>query len=309
MRILLYVPDADHQPWNDALRQALPQASVRVWRPGDDGAADYLIVWKPPAELLRPRSGLQAVFLLGAGADSVLQASSALSPAIPIVRLEDAGMAMQTAEYVTHAVLRYYRRFDEMDAQQREKMWRRLPAHDKTEFGVGILGLGQLGGRVAQALRIFGFPLHGWSKSAKRVDGIQCYAGAQELPALLRRSRVLVCALPLTPETEGILNRATLLQLPHGAYVINVARGGHLVEADLLQLLQEGHLAGATLDVFREEPLPPAHPFWNEARITITPHSSAQTLLKPSIAQIAEKIAALEQGTPISGVVDRARGY
>lgn len=309
MRILLYVPDADHQPWSDALRQALPQASVRVWRPGDEEAADYLIVWKPPAELLRPRSGLQAIFLLGAGADSVLQASGALSPAIPVVRLEDAGMAMQTAEYVTHAVLRYYRRFDEMEAQQRAKVWRRLPAYDKSEFGVGILGLGQLGSRVAQALRIFGFPLHGWSKSAKRIDGIQCYAGAQELPALLRRSRVLVCALPLTAETEGILNRATLSQLPHGAYVINVARGGHLVETDLLHLLQEGHLAGATLDVFREEPLPSAHPFWNEARITITPHSSAQTLLKPSIAQIAEKIAALEQGSPISGVVDRARGY
>lgn len=309
MRLLLSVPDPDFQPWLDALQHALPQATVRIWQAGDNEAADYLIVWKPPAEVLQPRTGLKAVFLLGAGADAVLQAPQSLPPSIPIVRLEDAGMAMQMAEYVSYAVLRYYRRFDEMDAQQRARIWQRLAAHDKSEFGIGILGLGQLGGRIAQALRTFGFPLHGWSKTAKRIDGMQCYAGVQELPALLRRARVLVCALPLTAETKDILNRATLSQLPHGAYVINVARGAHLVEQDLLQLLREGHLAGAMLDVFRDEPLPPEHPFWHEPRITITPHSSAQTLLKQSIAQIAGKIAAIEQGSPISGIVDQARGY
>lgn len=309
MRLLLHIPDTDSQPWIEALRHALPQASVRIWQPGDNDAADYLVVWKPPVEILQPRAGLQALFLLGAGADSVLRASHALPPSLPIVRLEDAGMAMQMAEYVSYAVLRYYRRFDEMEAQQREQIWQRLASHDKSEFGIGILGLGQLGGRIAHALRTFGFPLHGWSKTAKRIDGIQCYAGMHELPALLRRARVLVCALPLTAETEDILNRNTLSQLPRGAYVINVARGAHLVEQDLLHLLGEGHLAGATLDVFREEPLPQGHPFWTNARITITPHSSAHTLLKSSIAQIAEKIAALEQGSPISGIVDRTRGY
>jgi glyoxylate/hydroxypyruvate reductase A len=151
--------------------------------------------------------------------------------------------------------------------------------------------------------------LYGWSKTPKLIDGMLCHAGPTGLPAVLRHTRILVCALPLTPETEGILNRATLSQLPRGAYVINVARGAHLMEADLLQLLQEEHLAGAMLDVFREEPLPQDHPFWRDPRITITPHSSAQILVKPSIAQIAEKIAALEQGSPISGMVDRAKGY
>jgi glyoxylate/hydroxypyruvate reductase A len=309
MRILLYVPDSDCRPWIDALRRPLPQASVRAWKEGDQDPADYLIVWKPPAHVLQPRKSLKAVFLLGAGADAALHSAHALPPTMPIVRLEDAGMAMQMAEYVSYAVLRYYRRFDEFEQQQREQVWQVLAAHDKSEFGIGILGMGQLGSRIAQALRTFGFPLHGWSKTPKRIDGMQCYAGPQELPALLRRSRVLVCALPLTSETQSILQRATLAQLPQGAYLINVARGAHLVEEDLLALLGEGHLAGATLDVFRDEPLPASHPFWTEPRITITPHSSAQIMLKQSIAQIAEKIAALEQGIPIRGIVDRERGY
>jgi len=162
---------------------------------------------------------------------------------------------------------------------------------------------------VAQALRGFEFPVQGWSRTPRQVEGITCHAGADGLGAFLASTQVLVNLLPLTPDTENILNRETLAQLRPGAYVINVARGAHLVDADLLALLDSGHLAGATLDVFRTEPLPADHPFWRHRRITVTPHTSARTLRDESIAQIAGKIRALGRGEPITGVVDPLRGY
>ncbi|HSV46594.1 MAG TPA: NAD(P)-dependent oxidoreductase, partial [Ramlibacter sp.] len=177
------------------------------------------------------------------------------------------------------------------------------------DYPVGVMGLGVLGQRVAQALAGFEFPVNGWSRSPREVAGIHCFAGEARMGAFLAASRFLVCLLPLTPDTEGLLNRATLSQLQAGGYVINVARGGHLVDADLIALLDSGHLAGATLDVFRTEPLPSEHPFWAHPKITVTPHTSARTLREESIAQIAGKIAAFERGEPLAGVVDRQRGY
>jgi len=171
------------------------------------------------------------------------------------------------------------------------------------------MGLGVLGERVARALQTFDFPVNGYSRSPKAIPGVHSFAGPAQLPEFLRASRVLVNLMPLTPETENILNRDTLAQLPQGGYVINVARGRHLVDDDLIALIDSGHLAGATLDVFRTEPLPSEHPFWRHPRITVTPHTSARTLRSESIAQIAGKILALQQGQPIRGVVDRQRGY
>jgi glyoxylate/hydroxypyruvate reductase A len=162
---------------------------------------------------------------------------------------------------------------------------------------------------VARALAALEFPVNGWSRSPKDLDGVRGFHGGARLPDFLAASRVLVCLLPLTPDTRDILNRANLLQLPRGAYLINVARGAHLVDDDLLELLDSGHLAGATLDVFRTEPLPPQHPFWAHPKITVTPHISARTLLVESIAQIAGKIVALERAEPVRGVVDLQRGY
>ena len=171
------------------------------------------------------------------------------------------------------------------------------------------MGLGVLGSRVAQALQAFDFPVNGWSRSAKQLPGVQCFAGDGGLSPFLAASRVLVNLLPLTAQTENILNQRTLSQLQSGGYVINVARGAHLVDADLLALLDSGHLAGATLDVFRTEPLPTGHPFWHHPKLTLTPHTSARTLRDESIAQIARKIRALQRGEPIAGVVDPVRGY
>jgi len=238
-----------------------------------------------------------------------LQLGDGLPVGVPIIRLDDVGMGVQMAEYVTHAVLRYFRRFDQFDAQSRAQQWRPIKPFDKTDFTVGILGIGTLGQRIADALAHFEFPLHGWSRSPKNLPGITCFSGNDGLDAFLRGSRVVVCVLPLTPETSRILGRANLAKMPKGAYLINVARGGHVVEADLLEMVQDGHIAGATLDVFDVEPLLAQHPFWQEPRITITPHIGALTLIDESAQDIAAKIKALQRGEAVTGIVDRLKGY
>jgi glyoxylate/hydroxypyruvate reductase A len=313
MQILFYSPDNKPEPWLAGLAQTLPEASVQVWQHGMDTEnvvpADYIVAWKPPAAMLAGHPRLKAVFNLGAGVDAILQLADALPPNVPVVRLDDAGMAVQMAEYVTYAILRHFRRFDDYELQARQQQWRFLKPNDKGDFSVGILGLGVLGSRIAEAVQHFGFPLRGWSRSRKDLPGIECFAGGDELEAFLRGTRILVCVLPLTAETTQILNRSTLEKLPKGAYLINVARGAHVAESDFLALIKSDHLAGATLDVFRNEPLPAQHPFWQEPRISITPHISALTLRDNSIGQIAEKIRALEQGKPIAGIVDLSKGY
>lgn len=309
MRILFYAVGANPAPWLADLQAALPDARLRVWEAGDDAPADYAVVWKPPGEMLRGRGGLLGIFNLGAGVDAILQLGPDLPPGVPIVRLDDAGMGVQMAEYVSHAVLRYFRRFDQFDLQQRSGQWRFMKPFDKDKFSVGILGLGVLGSRIATSLAPFGFPLHGWSRMPKEMAGVTCHDGAAGLDAFLAASQVVVCLLPLTTETTGLLNRDTLSKMPRGGYLINVARGAHLVEEDLLPLLRSGQIAAATLDVFRQEPLPAHHPFWQEPRITITPHIAAVTLRADSARQIAAKINCLQRGEMIQGVVDRARGY
>ena len=309
MHILFHAPDSNPEAWRTALGKAMPTAEVRIWQDGDDAPADYAVVWKPPREMLQPARGLKAIFNIGAGVDAILELGDRLPAEVPVIRLDDAGMGVQMAEYVTHAVLRYFRRFDEYDAQARAMQWRFLKPYSKADFTVGILGLGLLGSRIAASLTQLEFPLCGWSRSAKDLPGIACHHGADGLDAFLRASRVVVCVLPLTPETARILNRANLAKLPRGAFLVNVARGGHLVEADLLELVQDGHIAAATLDVVDDEPLPVAHPFWREPRITLTPHVAALTLRDESARQIAGKVAALERGEAVAGVVDRLKGY
>jgi glyoxylate/hydroxypyruvate reductase A len=187
--------------------------------------------------------------------------------------------------------------------------WSYRKPRNRADFPVGVMGLGVLGERVARALRVFEFPVNGYSRSPKQIDGVRCFAGAEQLGDFLQASRILVNLMPLTPETENILNQASLSKLQAGGYLINVARGRHLVEEDLIALLDSGHLAGAMLDVFRTEPLPAGHPFWQHPKITVTPHTSARTLRDESIAQIAGKILALQRGEPIRGEVDHQRGY
>jgi glyoxylate/hydroxypyruvate reductase A len=272
------------------------------------------VVWAPPQAFIDEQPGLKALFNIGAGVDALLRLR--LPPGMRVVRLDDAGMSVQMAEYVCQAVIRHFREFDVAEADMAAGKWAFRKPRSRADFAVGIMGLGVLGSRVAQALQVFEFPVNGWSRSAKpatgALAGVHSFAGDAQLPDFLAASRVLVNLLPLTAQTENILNHANLLQLPAGAYVINVARGAHLVDADLLALLASGHLAGATLDVFRTEPLPAGHPFWPHPKLTLTPHTSARTLRDESVAQIARKIRALETGQPISslaGVVDTSLGY
>jgi glyoxylate/hydroxypyruvate reductase A len=313
LEILLCLPDDDTASWIDELVRALPAARVRPWRPGDRAAADYALVWRPPGEALAGRRRLKAVFNLGAGVDAVLALLAAqpdlLPPHVPLIKLDDAGMAPQMVQYVLAAVLRHLRRFPEYAALQRARRWQPLPGRDAGAHAVGVMGLGALGTPVATALAQLGFAVRGWSRSPRAVGQVACFAGQGALPDFLDGLDVLVNLLPLTAQTTGILDRTLFARLAPGAQLINIGRGGHLVEEDLLRALDSGQLAQATLDVFREEPLPPDHPFWEHPRIEITPHVAALTLRRESARQIAARIARIERGLPVDGVIDRTSGY
>jgi glyoxylate/hydroxypyruvate reductase A len=308
VRVLLYTPSKTLPEWQDALVRALPEGEVRAWEPGLAWRADYAALWYPAAEVLAGQTGLKAIFNLGAGVEALLK-RIALPPGVPVIRLEDAGMARQMTEYVTWAVLRYFRRLDTYAAQQSRAEWKLHHPLRHADFPVGVMGVGVLGTHVARALAALGFPVLGWSRAKKQVDGVRCFAGPPELDAFLAGSRALVCMLPHTAETAGILNRETLFKLPAGGYLINVARGGLIADDGLLAALDAGHIAGATLDVFHEEPVPAAHPYWRHPKVLVTPHASAITLIDESAAQIAGKIRRLERGEPVTGVVNLARGY
>ena len=306
MRISFCCAHTKARPWLEGFGRALPHATIEEWVAGDL-QADYAVVWSPPQQFFDEQQGLKAIFNIGAGVDALMNLK--LPPQALVVRIDDGGMAVQMAEYVCHALIRHFRELDCYEDDARHGAWSYRKPRRREECPVGIMGLGVLGERVAQAVAQFEFPVLGWSRGAKDLPGVRCFAGEAQFEAFLRGTRVLVCLLPLTPETRNIMNAANLSRLMPGCYVINVARGAHLVDEDLIALLDSGHLAGATLDVFRTEPLPEKHPFWTHPKITVTPHTSARTLRDETIAQIAGKIQALERGEPIAGVVDVGRGY
>ncbi|WP_312242954.1 glyoxylate/hydroxypyruvate reductase GhrA [Pantoea sp.] len=313
MEIIWYYPKFDEQAWIDGLQQRLPQAKVRRWRPGDTAPADYALVRSPPPEMLQGRRDLRAVFAIGAGVDDILsqlkQNPDMLAPGVPLFRLEDTGMSLQMQEYALFTVLRWFRRFDDYQLQQQQALWQHLPNYSRDSFSIGILGAGVLGAGVAASLLAWGFPLRCWSRSAKTIPGVASFHGADQLPAFLAGSRVLINLLPSTPETAGIINRELLQQLPDGAFVLNLARGAHVVEEDLLAALNEGKIKAAALDVFQHEPLTEDHPFWSHPRVAITPHNAAVTLPEEAMDYIAGAIRQLDAGEEPKGRVDLSRGY
>ena len=309
MHILFACPLHDPDVWVPRLEAAMPGCRISVWNPdGPPSGAEVALVWKPPVELFRHETRIETLFNLGAGVDALLKMKE-IPPHVRIVRLEDAGMSVQMAEYALYALLRVSRDFEAFDQSQARQHWDTREGTRQADWPVGVLGLGQVGARVAQTLAEFGYPVAGWSRTPREIAGVESFAGQEALPAFLARTRFLVNVLPLTPDTRGILNRDTLGQLLPEAHLVNVGRGERLVEEDLVQMLEEGEIAGATLDVFHTEPLPQDHPFWRDPRVHVTPHIAARTLRDESIAQIAAKVARMMRGEPITGVVERTRGY
>lgn len=309
MKIVFHSPATNAAPWIAEIVNAFPAAQVWAWTPESaDRQADYAVLWAPTSAFFDSQQHLKAIFNIGAGADGVLKLAN-LPPGVPIIRLNDAGMAVQMAEYVCHALFRFARGFKALEGNAAQSLWLPHPPIERKRFPVGVMGLGDIGSAVARAIVAFGYPVYGFSRSLHHVDGVTTYAGQENLAAFLSEVRVLVCLLPLTAETESILNADTFSKLKPQACLINVGRGKHLVEADLLSALASGQIASATLDVFREEPLPAGHPFWTDSNITVTPHIAAITVRRESVAQIATKIRALALGETVAGVVARDRGY
>lgn len=323
LRIVFCSKESQSQAWLDALRAAFAAQGLAVdlwWRDAarseidsDARQADIALVWRPPAALFAEQRALKLVYNLGAGVDALL-AMPAFPRTATLLRLEDAGMSEALAEYVLAAVLRVYRGFDRYAIQQRAARWQPLPLRERAQFRIGVLGLGVIGGAIASVLARHGFAVRGLARSPRAIEGVQCFAGSIDphdaaCRAFLDQLDVLVAVLPLTDATRGALNTALFAPLAPGAHLINVGRGAQLNDADLLAALDLGKLGGATLDVFTEEPLPPAHPFWARPEILVTPHVSAVTQLAPSVQQVAAKLAAWARSEVVDGVVDPARGY
>jgi len=313
MDIIFYHPALTVDNWLQNIKKAMPQARIRQWTEGDNAPADYALVWNPPVEVLRQRERLKAVFVLGAGVDAILskfqQYPDMLAPGVRLYRLEDTGMAQQMQEYAVSQVLHWFRRFDDYQVQKAAGKWQPLDEYRHEEFTIGILGAGVLGRKVAESLTAWGFPVRCWSRSKKDYPGISSYAGDDQLDSFLSGTRILINLLPNTPQTSGIINKGLLNQLVDGAYVLNLARGAHLVEADLLTALASGKLTGAMLDVFTIEPLPANSPLWDHPRVAITPHIAAMSRPDEAAIFIAKTIALIEDGTPSTGEVSITRGY
>ncbi|WP_157218571.1 2-hydroxyacid dehydrogenase [Flavisphingomonas formosensis] len=306
---LLYTSDAVRgRVWRAIFAQeAADIGFIEPPEPYDPAAIRYLAAWSPPAELIASLPNLKILFSIGAGVDQFDMAG--LPPHVDVVRMIEPGIVAGMVEYATMAVLALHRDLIPYRAAQADQRWAPIKLVPAEQRRVGVMGLGQLGKAVLGALRLFGFALSGWSRSPHAVEGVTCHSGAAELDAFLAECDILLCLLPLTPDTRGILCRDLLVRLPQGAMLINAARGGHLVAQDLLDLLDEGHLSAAMLDVTDPEPLPPGHPFWSHPRILLTPHVASMTRADSAARALIANIRRHQAGEPMDGLVARGRGY
>ena len=308
MALMFLSPDDPAEAWRDVLLAALPELDFRIWPDvGDPSEIDLALVWRPPQGELARYPNLRAILSLGAGIDGLL-AQRGL-PDVPIARMVDPSLTRTMTEYVLLAVLRHHRQFDHYEREQRATRWSYAFPPQAADRRVGVMGLGVLGATAALTLANHGFPVAGWSRTAKQLPGIESFAGEQRLGHFLARTDILVCLLPLTRDTAGILDARTFAGLPRGAFLVNVARGAHLVEADLIAALDSGQLAGATLDVFGEEPLPPDNPLWRHPKVLITPHVASYSLPATGAEGVVENIRRARAGQSLLHQVDRARGY
>ncbi|MGH6913448.1 MAG: 2-hydroxyacid dehydrogenase [Geminicoccales bacterium] len=308
MALVFLSPDDPADLWRQELSRRIPDLDFRVWpEVGDPGDVGLALVWRPPQGELARYSNLKAILSLGAGVDGLL--ADPELPDVPIARMVDPSLRRTMIEYVLLAVLRHHREFDRFEREQRARRWAYAFPPQAAERRVGVMGLGELGAAAARLLACHGFQVLGWSRRPKSVPGVVSHAGRSELHTFLHRTEILVCLLPLTAETRGILDEAAFADLPHGAFVINVARGEHLVETDLIEALDSGRLAGATLDVFRDEPLPADHPLWAHPKVLVTPHVASYSWPATAADGVVENIRRALSGQPLAHQVDRARGY
>lgn len=309
MALAFYSASDNFESWREALTGAIPDLDVRSWdQVGDPAEIDFALVWLPPQGALRRFPNLKAILSLGAGVDALLKDPD-LPKGVPIVRMVDEDLAKCMAEYVLLHVLRYHRDQPALDAQQAQKEWRVIASPAAGHRRVGVMGLGAMGSEAARHLLATGFNVAGWTRSPRFITGVKGYHGAEGLGPFLARTEILVCLLPLTPGTKGILNSDLFAQLPRGACLINAGRGGHQVEADILAALETGQLGGVTLDVFQTEPLPANSPFWTHPKVTVTPHNASVTNPASAVRHVVDSIKRLRTGKPLRHVVDPTVGY
>ena len=302
MNILFASETEDPGVWLPQLRQALPKDRFTL-TPEEN--IDVVLIATPPAGTFEALKRLKLVQSLWMGVERLL-ADPAFPKGVPLARLVDPGMVAAMSETVLAHVLDWHRHHYYYRIEQDQRRWHRLKQHLASDRTIGLLGLGELGGDAARKLGALGFNLVGWSRRPKKLAGVTCVTRLDEV---LERSDVVVCLLPLTPQTKGILNARTLRKIKLGGAVINVARGGHVVAEDLIDVLDSGHLAHAYLDVFEHEPLPHDHPLWTHPAITITPHSAALTEPRTAIPKIVDNIERLRRGEPPHNLVDFDAGY
>lgn len=309
MHVLVDFPWENGEDWLAELQRQAPHHDLHRWPDIDHpGCIDAAVVWAPEASVLAALDGLKAIIVPGAGVDQLWRHSSS-QPDVPIVRLADPVMATRMAEYVLATVLDHHRGFGRYRRQQADRIWARHHHADPGEIRVGIMGQGVMGEAAARHVAAIGYKVTGWSRRPKTIPGISSLAGAAALPTFLANADILVCLLPLTGATRGVLNADTFSALPDGALVINAARGGHLVMPDLLAALDSGKLCGAVLDVFEDEPLPATSPLWHHPKITVTPHIASLSNPVTGVEQIVRALDALEAGQNPDHVVDPAAGY
>ena len=298
--------------WIPALKENLPDFEIvtytRDGEPVDWDAIDYAIVWQPPPGILKQCKNLKAIFNMGAGVDGIL-ANADLPENIPIVRLVDPCLTEGMVEYVVHWVLHFHRGFHVYRDYQAQNKWRPHWYPRPSDRRVGILGLGELGGACAKQLVQMGFDVAGWTRSQKNITGVDSFYGHDQFEPFLNRSQILVCLLPLTKETEGIIDKKALAALPEKSFLINAARGKHVVGDDLVAALDAGNPLAAALDVFDEEPLPADSPIWQHPKIIVTPHVASLTSPQTASAEIAKDIYLISEGKPPRHIVDMSRGY
>jgi len=302
--------DTDGVQWKKILEAALGPLDFRTLKGGLGNADDIEIAlaWKPDRGLLATFRNLRMIVSLGMGVDHLL-ADDKLPAGVPITRIMDDGLVGQMSEYAIYWALRHHRDIDRYAASQRAGAWKPEEFFDTIHRRVGVMGLGTIGQDTARKFAALGFPTAGWSRTSKTLPGVETFHGAEGLAKFLARSDILVVVVPLTRETHGILDAKALAALPAGAYVINMARGGHVVDADLLAALDSGHLSGAALDVFNTEPLPADHRYWTHPKVHVTPHVAGSTNPRTAAPGVIENIKRLRGGQPLIHRVDPKTGY